>query len=131
MHSAESKQLHCSGKAVSVGVVEMLVPRLAQNLLDQLSRPLRVLAFQEVILREVSWTSSWQLQLPPLLPTKSTELLLSAVGEGGMAEEGKQEAAESAKRGMPSGSTKVSFKGGNLDFIYTLHESELRMTREN
>ena len=88
MLSAESKQLHCLVKVVSVVVVKMLVRRLVRSLRDLSSRPLRVLAFQEAIPPEVSWISSSQLRLLPLLPTKSIGLLPSEAGEGGMAEEG-------------------------------------------
>ena len=100
-------------KAVSVVVVEILVPRLVQSHRDLSSRPLRVLAFQEPNPPQVSWISSWQLLSLPRPLTKSIALLPSEVGESKVAEEGWQEVVGSAKWRMPS-STKVLSKAGGL-----------------
>ena len=92
----------------------MLVPRRVRGFHDLLSRrPLRALAFQEVIPPEVSWISSWQLLSLPQPLTKRIALLPSEVGEGKMvAEEGWQEVAGSARWRMTSYSMRVHLKAG-------------------
>ena len=97
-------------KAVSVGVVKMLDPRLVQSLRDLSSHPLRALAFQEAIPPKVSWISSWQLLLLPRPLTKKIALLPSGVGESNVAEEERWEVVGSAEWRMPSDSMKVLSK---------------------